>query len=324
MVKKFFCSFLSAFLTASGYAMSPPTRSVQVSPGFSLHGLGTVTPDGLGVTLTASQSTRDTRRTGTSDVSNPDDEKNESRQTTLLLDYRINNRFSAALSFPYVDMEASFNDSLTGRRVTQKTTGLGDIGLFGRFSFWKNWFVNPTREWLGILGVEFATGSTDEKDDQGNRLSATQQPGSGATDIIVGTSYVWGLSWLSLYGDTTYKIHGDRSYIFGDILAVNIGANIPFAKDRLSFLGEFNGEFSGRDESKLAGAPGRDPDGTVQNTGGEIIYFSPAIQWRPFKRWSLTAGVQLPIYQKFRGTQLKADVNYNAGLYTQFGGKSKH
>ncbi|MBI4396517.1 MAG: hypothetical protein HY548_05445 [Elusimicrobia bacterium] len=305
-----------------GAAMTPPMMAVQVGPGSPLRGLGSATADGLGVYLTTRQSTRDTRRQGGTDVSNPDDEKNESLRTSLLLDYRLTRNLSAALSIPHVYNKASYLDPVTRQKVTQKVNGIGDVGVFGRYSFWKDRLVDPRREWLGILGLELGTGSITEKDGQGARLAATLQPGSGTTDVIAGTALVWALPILSLYGDATYRLNGSRAYTFGNALAVNAGANVPFANDKLSFLGEINGEFSSRDESDFVGAPGRNPDGTVQNTGGETVYFSPALQWRPGGTWAFTAGVQLPVYQNFRGTQLKSDVNYNLGAYARFGGNS--
>ena len=306
--------------TAPGGAMTPPMMSVQVAPGSPLRGLGSATRDGLGVYLSTRQSTRDTLRRGARDVSNPDNERSESLRTSLFLDYRLSRNFSAALSIPHLYTKGTYTDPGSGAQVTHETNGLGDVALLGRYSVWKDRLVDPTREWLGILGLELPTGSTKEKDDNGAILPITEQLGSDTTDIIVGTAFLWGVPHITFYGDATYKINGSRAYTFANALALNVGANVPVAGDKLSFLGEFNGEFSGRDESDLTGAPGRNPDGTVRNTGGETIYFSPALQWRPLGYLTFTAGVQLPVHQNFRGTQLKADLNYNLGLYARFGG----
>jgi hypothetical protein len=275
----------------------------------------------LGVYLSNRWVERDTRRQGTSDVSNPDGEKSENFRSTLLLDYRLWRNFSAALSVPYLRNKGSYNDPGTGARVTHETSGLGDIALFGRYSIWKDRLVNPRREWLGLLGLELPTGSTTEKDDAGANLPITEQLGSDTTDVIVGTAFLWGIPHVTFYGDATYKVNGSRAYTFADSLAVNAGVDVPLVEGTLGLLGEFNGEFSGKDESDLVGAPGRNPDGTVANTGGETIYFSPALRWSPAGTLSFTAGVQLPLHQNFRGTQLKNDVNYNFAVFSRFGGR---
>jgi hypothetical protein len=293
--------------------------AVQVASGSPLRGLGTATGDGLGVFLSTRWIDRDTRRTGTRDVSNPDQEESKSIRTSLLLDYRLFRDFSVALSVPHNHTEGSYNDPGAGARVTHETDGLGDIALFGRYSLWKNKLVNPTREWLGLLGVEFPTGSVRERDDQGSLLPITEQLGSDTTDVIVGSAFLWGIPHVSFYGDLTYRFNGSRAYTFGNGLAVNAGADVPLAGEKLSLLAEFNGQFAGRDESDLVGAPGRNPDGTVANTGGETVFFSPSLQWKPVGNLSFTGGAQLPLHQKFRGTQLKNDVNYNFAVYTRFG-----
>jgi len=294
---------------------------VQVAPGATLRGLGTAMGDGLGVYLSSEQSTRDTLRRGARDVANPDDEKSRSLRTSLLLDHRLGRNLNLALSIPHLYTKGTYTDSASGAQVTHETNGLGDIALFGRYSVWKDRLVNPRREWLGLLGLELPTGSTDEKDDGGRRLPITEQLGSDTTDVIIGTALLWGLPRFALYGDATYKINGRRAYTFAEALALNIGVNAPFA-DEFSLIGEINGTFSGRDRSDFVGAPGRNPDGTVQNTGGETVYFSPALQWRPAGSWAFTAGVQIPVYQNFRGTQLRNDLNYTFAAYARFGDRA--
>ncbi len=315
--KPLFLAALALNAAAPARAMTPPAMAVQVSPGSPLRGLGAASADGLGAYLTVRHSARDVRRRGTEDLPNPDREKNETLQTALFLDYRLGRNLSAGLSIPYVRHEASFLDPVTRQKITQTAEGPGDAAVFGRYSLWKDRLVNPRREWLAILGLELGTGSIKEEDGRGNRLAATLQPGSGTTDLILGTAFVWGLPLLSLHGDVSYKKNGRRAYAFGDAFAVNAGAQAPLG-DRFGFLAEVNGEFYGRDLSDLTGAPGRDPDGTVQNTGGETVYFSPALRWSPAGEWALTAGVQWPLHQNFRGTQLKAEVNYTLGLSARF------
>jgi hypothetical protein len=136
---------------------------------------------------------------------------------------------------------------------------------------------------------------------------------------VLGTAVVWGFSALQAYGNLAYKANGPRAYRFGNAFTADAGVNVPFANYKFSLIGEVNGEFWGHDTSDLAGSAGREADGHVLNTGGEAVYVSPALQWKPAETMSITAGVQIPVHQNFRGTQLKSDLNFNLGAFGRFG-----
>lgn len=297
----------------SGWSQSPPMMSVNVSPGYSpVQGVTSATEDGLGATLLFRQGTRNVRRSGTHDVTNPDNEQIVSQQTTLVLDYRFLDKMTAILSIPRLANRYTYGN------VGQSTIGLGDIAALMKYSIYKGESAGLTREFLGIAGVELPTGATGLKDNTGALLPATQQAGSDTTDFIVGGAGIWGLPLLTLYGDVTYKINGNKSYRFGNSLAANIGASVPVPRfEGVSLLTAFNGQFNERDKSAQSG-PGVLPGGTVRDTGGETFYFAPALQFSSGSDWAVTTGIQLPIAQNYRGTQLKSDVYYTSNVHMRF------
>ena len=290
------------------FGMSPPMMSVQVSPRSAITGLGSTTQDGVGINLSTRYSKRSELQSGTTKVGNPNNEKTESWQTTLLLDYRVTDSLTALLAVPYVNQTSSYGN------VKQTTKGLGDIAVYGKYSLYK---MDAASEILALAGVEFPTGST-KKGDSSGVFPITQQPGSGSTDFIVGAAAVWGSPVVTTYGDFSYKINGSEPYKFGNFLALNAGANYALPQmNQLSLVGEVNAEYAARDKSDLSG-PGVLPGGDVRDTGYKKIYLTPGIQWRPGKDWTLNFNAQVPVYQNVNGTQLASEVNYNLGVSLRF------
>ena len=296
---------------APTFAMpAPPMMSVQVSPRSAITGLGSTSQDGVGINLSTRYSERSELQSGTTEVANPDNQKTESWQTTLLLDYRVTDSLTAILAVPHVNQTASYNPG----NVTQTTKGLGDISVYGKYSLYK---PSATSEVLALVGVEFPTGSTDERDSSGV-FPITQQPGSDSTDFIVGAAAVWGFPTFTTYGDFSYKINGSESYTFGNFLGLNAGVNYALpSMDQFSLVGEVNAEIAERDESEVAG-PGVLAGGEVRDTGYSKIYLTPGIQWRPGKNSSLTFNAQVPVYQNLKGTQLASEVSYTLGVSLRF------
>ncbi len=301
---------LSLALPAS--AMTPPSVSANVVPRSSVSGLHAPSGDGWGFGLTVWQSTRDSLRAGRKTVDNPSREKTSSLRSTLFLDYSLTQRIILMLAVPHVRNQVSFAGT------TQNSEGLGDAALYGKYALYRDRMINPTRELQLVAGVDFPTGETEAADSQGVRLPITQQPGSDSTDATFGAALIWGFPLLSAYGDLTYRLNGGAAYTFGNVLALNAGVNVPIASSRWSFTGELNAEVIARDTSSLTG-PGVLPNKEVRDSGGETVYATPGVQWRPAPGWAVNAGVQLPIYQYLRGTQLAAEANYILAVFTRFG-----
>lgn len=295
---------------AGAATMAPPMRSVEISAPAAIIGLGSATQDGLGVALSYRQSTRTTRRSGTSDAPNPGSERAVSRQKALLLDYRLLARLTAVLSLPRVYYRASDN---TGDQTTE---GLGDLTLFGKYSLWRS----AGQEALALTGVKLPTGSNSRIDAAGNRLAASRQPGSGTVDVIVGGAFVRQTKSMTAHATATYKINGRLAYSFGNALAFDAGLDyrLPPAP-WLSLRMGLGAEILARDRSIEAG-PGVLGGGTVRDTGSEKAHLAPGLQLRPVEPWAVTLTVRVPVYQNFRGTQLKDGLDYSLGVSTRFWG----
>lgn len=295
------------------FGQGPPMMSVQVSPRSAVTGLGATTQDGLGINVSSRFGARSERQAGTPKVANPDNEKTQTWQTTLLLDYRVIGNLTAIVAVPHVNHDVSYTN------VQQITREFGDIAIYGKYPLYQNRTVGAQREMLILAGVEVPSGSTDQGDSSG-RFPASQQPGSGSTDFIIGGAAVWAFPILTAYGDVSYKVNGNAAYTFGNFLTLNTGINYTFPQlKQLSFVGEFNFEKAARDMSNVPG-PGVLSGGIVRDTGAEKIFLSPGFQWRPGGQWSLNFNAQVPAHQNLRGTQLASNINYLFGVTTRFGG----
>jgi hypothetical protein len=289
----------------------PPSMAFNVAPRPALSGL-TVSGEGLGLHLTARHVSRDRLRSGSAAVGNPQNERLSSWRLDAQLDYELLPRLTAILGVPYSFNRFQFNGA------DQRYDALGDVTLLGRYAVYRDRPRAPRSE-LGLLaGVKLPIGSTTVSA-HGTPLSATQQPGSGTTDFVLGVAGFspWGEELL--YGDLSRKFNTHAAYTFGDQLAANLGVYYPLgAAGVLGLTGELNLEASDPDRSIDAGTGVR-PDGRVENTGGWTAYASPGLQWRVHDRMSLTLAVQLPVYRYVNGTQLAAQPTWVVGLHTRLG-----
>jgi hypothetical protein len=52
----------------------------------------------------------------------------------------------------------------------------------------------------------------------------------------------------------------------------------------------------------------------VEKTGGEFLYLSPGLEWRPTEGWRAYALVQVPVYQRVNSLQTTSDCNVLVGI----------
>jgi hypothetical protein len=56
----------------------------------------------------------------------------------------------------------------------------------------------------------------------------------------------------------------------------------------------------------------------IQKTGGEMLYLSPGLEWRPTTDWRLYAIVQVPVYERVSLIQTVSDYNLLVGVSSRF------
>lgn len=215
---------------------------------------------------------------------------------------------------PYVNKRLEL--TANGGRRARRADGLGDIGLFGRYTVLsKNW---PQRTFriAPFAGLELPTGDDDESDAFG-RLPASVQPGSGSWDPFGGIVLTYQTLDFQIDAQAGYKANTEANdFAFGDVGRLDaslqyrlwpreLGGGIP---GFLYGVLEANLIHQGKNES--AGAD--DPD-----SGGTTVFLVPGLQYVT-KRWIIEAAVQIPVVQDLNGTALEKDYVVRAGFRFNF------
>jgi hypothetical protein len=155
--------------------------------------------------------------------------------------------------------------------------------------------------------------------DRSGELPQELQPGSGANDALLTSTYSQALGALTAGMGATWRRTGtltkidvhpetgaevERKYRFGNELLY--GVALGWSPDaRWGFELGLRGRHAEPDrESRL------DPDGTVgpverlPSTGGERVWIAPTIRFAGVTRNTVTAGILVPLYENLRGSQL--------------------
>jgi len=224
----------------------------------------------------------------------PGSEKEREHRIAGFALWRPMDRLALLARLPYNFKEIQAHPQ--GENQTVETSrGLGDaeflvlVGLLHK--------PGSTPVMLGlVLGAIAPTGSSDAKNDQGERLDAHLQPGSGAWSGTAGlhlaVSTGRGVWDASVLGRTSAEnAHG---YRYGNTVLYNAGFTSK-AWRGLQLLAQINGRVAERD---------RFEDTTLGvNTGSTVTYASPGLRWNTGMGLALEGALQVPVAQDLYGDQ---------------------
>ena len=195
--------------------------------------------------------------------------------------------------------------------------GVGDIAVFGRYTFLRHHALTSTTLVAATLGVKLPSGSTKGRDDNGDVLDAHTQLGTGSTDILMGLSASHAVDRFSLAANvlasiTTEGEFGATAHQFGDSLNYDVTAKyrvLPTVLNNSSTrwfvsLG-LNGEW--RDREHVEGVQ-------VFDSGGHVLYVTPGLQAIIGKKWIFETTYQAAIFHDLKGTQLGEDYKVSGSL----------
>lgn len=147
-----------------------------------------------------------------------------------------------------------------------------------------------------MLGVTTPTGSSNMKNDLGNRLDEHLQPGAGAWSGTGGMNVAVTMGGGIVDGSILGRLNGtnSRDYRYGNVLLFNAGYTSP-AQHGVRLLAQINGRRAKRDrlEDGMAG----------ENTGGTVVYLSPGARWRTGLGPDIEGAVQIPVVENLFGEQ---------------------
>lgn len=202
-----------------------------------------------------------------------------------------------------------------------QVSGLGDITVFGLYRVYKDREIMPQKALSAGIGLKAPTGSWTESQN-GSRVHAHMQPGTGSWDPMLKLVYVQMLSSeFLLNADLTYQFTTENplGYEFGDTLSVN--ADLFY--NVLDFLNVsvgteyFHSDQADDRENNYKGNVSKRMTDYVGYTGEDSIWVKAGVQLLPFEGASIDCDFSYPLYYHVGGIQQVTD--YKASVRASVG-----
>jgi hypothetical protein len=158
------------------------------------------------------------------------------------------------------------------------------------------------------FGVKLPTGKHDVTNADGEQAERTLQPGTGTTDLLLGTYWhaaapLHDWSWFA-QAQVVLPMTSRADYKPGRQLHLDGGARYAASND-IGLMLQVNYNAKGRDSGGNA---------EPEDSGQRVVYVSPGVSWNFAPKAQAYAFVQLPIYQSVNGVQLTASWSAMAGV----------
>lgn len=221
------------------------------------------------------------------------------------LTYGLAPGLTASAILPYArKLEASANDRVS-------STAIGDVSLMMRYHLSTS--ECSSAEVVSFTGgVKFATGSTSVTNN-GESLDPDIQPGTGTTDFIGGIGYYRSFGLLDLSSNLLAGIRGvgdgASGHVYGNTLNYDLTGRYRVWKS-LSSPHAVSGAVGLRGEWR--GAELQDHV-RLEDSGGNVLYAAPALQYQFANRSMIEGSVWLPIDRQLNGAQLGETVKVLVG-----------
>lgn len=256
-----------------------------------------------------------TLKKGTETVADPRDQALTTFEEDVTVVYGATRDLTLGITQPILERRLRFDDPAGGRRSIE-AEGPGDLALTGAYRVYRKDVERGTMQFSLLGGLKLPSGATDVEDSNlprltgtpGARLPSNLQLGSGSVDGIVGLAGMQNTDRLTVYADVQGKLNteGAQSFQAGDTVFYDLSVDYVLGAQRNLFaILELNGLSASRAEQE-----GR----TVRDSGGQLLFISPGIQYLPIPNLILEGSVQVPILRDFNGRQLAPDWSAVVGV----------
>jgi hypothetical protein len=219
---------------------------------------------------------------------------NRTLRTTLAASWVPHKRITFAALLPWM---SEWVTPLRPRPM-QSVNGLGDLEVSGRVLLWTDRNFMAAHLLWATVGIKTPTGPR-VLDDHGIPIDADLQPSSGSWDPFAGITYGYFGGLVSTFASATYRYTtpGYGGYHFGPSFGASAVAQVQpwwWAAGAAGF------------DLRYA-EPDRFANGhSTPDTGGTVLYFSPALLFTPTRsgNFFLRASVSIPFLQHLNGLQL--------------------
>ncbi len=198
---------------------------------------------------------------------------------------------------------------------TDESPGWGDTLLMARYRFYND----GNHQWAGLFGLLMPTGKFTNKTDknrytgQDEVLGTHNQPGSGAFTVQTGIAYSGHLTdKLALDADWILRVNGPGANNFRS--GNSWQADVALSYNHHAWITpvvELNGIFAKKDNE----------DGELKkNSGGDVVYFSPGINFKLNRSIVAYGNFSYPVYQNLGGISNDEKYRWSLGISYALGG----
>jgi hypothetical protein len=232
------------------------------------------------------------------------------RLSTLGLDYSPNPDWGINVQLPYVNRSHTTVAEDETTLSSSHSSSAGDVRVLARYQGF-----SPEHDTGIQFGLKLPTGSHDVRfgtgTEAGEPLDRGLQPGSGTTDLLIGTYRFGTLNQdFDWFGQGLLQVALDSRDDYRTGASVNLNAGIRYmAHPRVTPQLQLNLRAQRRDSGAEA---------DVENSGGTLLDLSPGVSIELREGFHAYGFVQLPLYQRVNGFQLAPHWTASVGLRYAF------
>lgn len=225
--------------------------------------------------------------------------------------YGITDNLTMLVSYPYTFKSGLRASEHFGSILEQgDSVGFGDLSLQARYRFLDSGCSGIQATLLA--GIKMPTGETSERDSEGFKLAADDQPGTGSWDPVMGLaiSKLWGPFAVSTNGLYRLSTKGTQNTIVGDVAAYNLALTYrPEGKVAKLFPQTVAGH-------ELSYTTVLELNGLWQESGSNTVFITPGLTIGIDQKLFVSAALGFPVIdssseiQPETGMQFILTVNY--------------
>ena len=199
-----------------------------------------------------------------------------------------------------------------GSMVVGDQFGVADVSVLGRWKVIEEHSMDATTILSFVGGAKLPTGKTGGVDSRRELVDAHVQLGTGSTDILAGVNGIFSFDRtaviVNLLGALTGK--GAHGHQFGNNLNYEAAVRYKVIPSGYGDMQVFavlgvDGEWRGEETQ----------DGLAdENSGGNVTFIAPGVQWFLNPALSLEARVEYPLFHQLHGLQLGEDFRLRGGV----------
>ncbi len=238
--------------------------------------------------------------------------------------YTITNDLSVELLFTYINQKREINQF--GNTNIDETYGFGDAVLLFKYNF--NDLLGGSNTLRLGAGPKIPLGVSDKKNDNGILYNPDLQPGSGAWDLILWSTYLQSYDFRpsgTFSGSLIYRHTGTNNNYFNNTTTYRFGSEFQaflnyadqFVISKALIDPGIGFKYRQASEDEIGGA-------SLENTGGKWVNLVPSLNIHLSKNLLLISKAEIPLYSYVEGTQLTPTYRITAGLFLTLSKKSEN